>query len=186
MSSIICARCGSQVPLRRFYNPAGKPFCVRCGWNLDRAQEALAGKSTIVKLIPFVIVGVLLFVAFTTKRADLPFDFLIPGLFALVALVPLWSYYSDRKAIEVAKSTANPCLAQSQSPLDPSLQMLQSMPRPRQVRFRFVGNSGAIVVVFSTFVILTAILYVAISRRPFSAREVGWAPFFFKYCSCLW
>jgi hypothetical protein len=41
MKSFVCRRCGSPVPLRRFLNATTKPFCARCGWNLDRAEAAL-------------------------------------------------------------------------------------------------------------------------------------------------
>ena len=152
----MCPRCGSQVPLRRFFNPASKPFCARCGWNLDAAEIALAAKSTIVKFIPLGITGVILFVAFTASRADSPFIFTVPALFALVALTPLWNYYSTRNAIAAAKLTVNPALAQSQPPLDASLQMLQSLPRPRQVRFHFRGSLGAVAIVVVAVLGLTA------------------------------
>ncbi len=174
----MCPRCGSQVPLHRFFNPANKPFCERCGWNLDRAEAALAAKSTVVKLLPLGIVAVGLFAGFGALQAKASILFILPTLVALVALAPLWNYYSTRKAIAAAKSTANPSLAQAQPPIDPALQMLQAMPHPRQVRFRFQGSSAAVLVVFGAFAILNGILFVAISRRPFSPRGVGLAPLF--------
>lgn len=178
MSIIMCPRCGSQVPLRRFFNPANKPFCARCGWNLSAAETALDAKSRIMKLIPLFMAGVVVFVVFTGSRANSPFIFIVPVLFALLALAPLWNYYSTRKAIAAAKSTANPSLAQAQPPLDSALQMIQSVPRPRRVRFRFQGSSAAVLVVFGAFAILNGILFVAISRYPFSPRGVGLAPLF--------
>jgi len=55
----------------------------------------------------------------------------IPAIFLLIALVPMVGYYSTQKAIATAKFTINPDLALAQPPLDPALQMLQSLPRPR-------------------------------------------------------
>jgi uncharacterized protein (DUF983 family) len=172
MSSITCPRCGSQVPLRRFFNVASKPFCARCGWNLEAAKIALDAKSTIVKLILPGITGVILFVAFTASRADSPFIFIVPALFALVAITPLWGYYSARKALAAAKFTANPDLRQAQPPIPPSLQMLQSLPRPRRTRFSFAGNIAAVVIAFAAVGVLSAVAFVAISRRPLSHNNL--------------
>lgn len=157
MSSITCPRCGSPVVLRRFFNLANKPFCTRCGWNMDRAEAALASKGTALKLIPIAIAGLGFFAFFAATRAHSPFTYIFPAIVLLVGLAPLWSYYSNQKAIAAAKFTVNPGLAQAQPPLDPSLQMLQSLPRPRRVRFRFGGSLflGSIVVV----AFLTGLIY---------------------------
>jgi uncharacterized protein (DUF983 family) len=98
MSSITCPRCGSPVLLHRFFNVAGKPFCTRCGWNLDRTEAALAGKSTVVKLLPVGVVAVGLFGVIVATRANSPVIFIVPALFVLVALIPVCSYHSVRKA----------------------------------------------------------------------------------------
>jgi len=147
MANITCPRCGSQVPLRRFLSPASKPFCTRCGWNVEHAEAALDTKSSIVKLIPLVIAGAVLFAAVTASRTEPPFVFIIPALFALLALAPVWNYHSTRKALATAKLTANASLAMAQPPLDPSMQMLQTLPRPRRVRFRFRGSVAVIAIV---------------------------------------
>lgn len=143
MKSITCPRCGSPVLLRRLFNVASKPFCTRCGWNLDRAEATLAGKSAVVKLLPIAMVGIGLFGALVAKRANSPVIFIAPALFALVAVIPLWSYYSARKAVAAAKTTATASLALAQPPIDIALQMLPSLPRPRRVGFRFQGNLAA-------------------------------------------
>jgi uncharacterized protein (DUF983 family) len=174
MSSITCPHCGSPVSLRRFFDPVNKPFCTRCGWNLDRAEAALETKSGLVRLIPVGIAGVILLVAFTASRAELSSIFLVPALFSLIALAPLWGYYSTRRAIAAAKFTVNPSLARAQLPLDPALEMLRSVPRPRRVRFRFEG-SATVLVAFGAVAILSATLFVATSRRPFSPRGMGLA-----------
>jgi uncharacterized protein (DUF983 family) len=147
MSSIRCPRCGSPVLLRRFFNVAGKPFCAHCGWNLDRAEAALSGKSAVVKLLPIGMVAIGLFGVLVAKEASSPVILMAPALFALVAVIPLWGYYSARKAVAAAKATANPSLALAQPPIDAALQMLQSLPRPRHVGFRFQGNLAAATVV---------------------------------------
>jgi len=159
MSTITCPRCGSPVPLRRFFN-AGKPFCARCGWNLARAETALANKSAALILIPLGIAAVGLLAAFTTARVHSPLIFLLPLLIGSVVLLPVWSYVSARKAVTAAKFSINPDLAWAQPPLDPSLQQLQALPRPRQVRFRFRGNLVVVVMVMAIFFISGACAFV--------------------------
>ena len=142
MSGITCPRCGAPVALRRFFNPASKPFCTRCGWNLDRVETTLQAKSAVAKLVPLGIIAVgLLFAFMAAERSGSRYFFVLPAMlvFSLIGLIPLWGYNSTRKAIAAAKFTVNPDLAQSQPPPDASLQMLQSLPRPRRVRLRFPG-----------------------------------------------
>lgn len=182
MTSITCPRCGSPVPLRRFFTAANKPFCTRCGWNLDRAEAALAGKNTLVKFLPLGIAGIALFAFFASSRAHAPFFVMIPAFFSLFLLVPLWSYYSLRKEVAAAKMTANPGLASAQPPLDPSLQMLQSLPRPRRVRLRLKGTITAVAFVLFTFVGINAVVLLGIGRRDSSPGKDGFVvllPFLF-------
>lgn len=61
---------------------------------------------------------------------------MFPVLFAAILLLPIWGYYSTRKAIAAAKFSVNPPAAASQPVLDASLQQLQTLPRPRRVRFQ--------------------------------------------------
>ena len=163
MPSITCPRCGSPVPLRRFLSVSNKPFCSRCGWNLDRAKAALASKSTFVKFIPLGLAAMVLFFIFVNARANTPVMFVIPAIFLLIALVPMVGYYSTQKAIATAKFTVNPDLALAQPPLDPALQMLQSLPRPRRVRFRFTGSLAPLIV-FGAIAVLNVILFLAVGR----------------------
>ena len=149
MSSIICPRCGSQVPLRRFFKPANKPFCSHCGWNLARAEAALSAKRNIFKFLPLGIAIIAMLVAFGASRSHSAVPLLPLGLFALIILALFWNFYSARRAIEAAKLTANPSLAIAQPPVPQALQMLQSLPRPRRVRFQFQAGLGAIVFVFA-------------------------------------
>jgi uncharacterized protein (DUF983 family) len=183
MPSITCPRCDSPVPLRRFLNVGNKPFCSRCGWNLDRAETALASKSTFVKFIPLGLVAMILFFIFVNARANTPVMFIIPAIFLLIALVPIAGYYSTQKAIAAAKFTINPDLALAQPPLDPALQILQSLPRPRRVRFRFTG-SLAPMVVFGAIAVLNIILFMAVGRVPRHNNNDPSAtviPFFFVF-----
>ncbi len=177
MSSITCPRCGALIPVRRSLTLANKPFCTRCGWNLDRAETALAAKSAVAKLLPLGMAAVGLFAAFAALQAKAPLIFILPALFGLIALTPIWSYYAVRKAMVAARATVNPDLAVAQLALDPSLQMLQSLPRPRQVRFRFQGSSAAVVAVFGAAAILNGVLFFLISRGPLSGRDLGLTPF---------
>jgi uncharacterized protein (DUF983 family) len=165
MSSITCPRCGSPVPLRRFFNAAGKPFCTRCGWNLDRAEAALAGKGTLVKLLPVGMVAAGLFGVIVATRANSPGIFIVPALFVLVALIPLCSYFSVRKAVAEAKSTVNPSLALTEPPIDPGLQRLQSLPRPRRVGFRFQGNLAAVAAMLVIAILLAFGVFALTARK---------------------
>ena len=176
MKSFACPRCGGQVVVRQFFNLADKPFCPRCGWNLGRADSALAAKSSVVKLMPFLLAFVVLIAVFATSNAHAPALAILPVLFSVVLLVPVWSYYSARKAIAAAKLTANPGLAVSQPPLPPELQMLQSLPRPRKVRFRFGDSVAAIAIAIAAIAVVNAIAIANISRRPGPVRGFGLAP----------
>jgi uncharacterized protein (DUF983 family) len=165
MASITCPRCGAPVPHRRFLNTVNKPFCPRCGWNLQRAEAALAGKSGVMVMLPIVIVAVALFAAFAASKANAPFIFILPVFFCLIAAAPLWSYYSMRKAIAAAKFTVNPDQAQSQLPLDPSVQMLQSLSRPRRVRFSFRGSFAAVAVMLAAILVFFGVIMATANAR---------------------
>ena len=167
MSSITCPRCGSPVPLRRFFSMTNKPFCPRCGWNLDRAEAALAGKATAMKLVAFAIAGLGIFAAFAAGRTNLPILFFLPVLFGAVILLPIWGYYFTRRAIAAAKLSVNPDLARSEPPLDPALQQLQSLSRPRRVRFRFGGNLVVVAGAFALTVLMGfALIFLTAARLP--------------------
>jgi uncharacterized protein (DUF983 family) len=170
MASITCPRCGSQVPLR-FLDPGNRPFCARCGWNLDRAEAALAGNSTIIKFIPLAIGALALFVAFGVspgRATGIAIPFVV---FGLIAMIPLWGYHSARNAIAAARSAANPSFALAQPPVDPALQMLQSLPRPRRVRFRIQGSAGAFVAVLAAFLGLMVFFLVGAQGGNFSRNN---------------
>jgi uncharacterized protein (DUF983 family) len=178
MSTIACPRCGSPVEQRRFFNAVNKPFCSRCGWNLERAEVALAAKSAVMILLPAVIVIIALFAIFAASKANTPFIFIVPAFFALFALGPLWNYHSMRKAIAVAKFTVNPDLVQAQLPLDQSLQMLQSLPRPRRVRFSFRGGSAAVAVMLAGILVFFAVVLATANARHVPNNRGNFAMFF--------
>src|SRR5271168_4394562 len=50
MAEVTCPFCGAKVRLRQFLQTANKPFCAKCGWNLDRAQSDLAGTAKTMRL----------------------------------------------------------------------------------------------------------------------------------------
>jgi uncharacterized protein (DUF983 family) len=178
MSTITCPRCGSPVQQRRVFNAVNKPFCLRCGWNLQRAEVALAGKSGVMIMLPIAIVAVALFAAFAASKTNTPFIFILPAFFLLIAAAPLWSYYSMRKAIAAAKFTVNPDLAQSQLPLDPSLRMLQSLPRPRRVRFSFRGSFAAIAVMCAGILVFFGVVLATANARHAPNNRGSYAMFF--------
>jgi hypothetical protein len=143
--------------------PENKPFCARCGWNLDRAERAIGGKATMMKFIPFGIALLALAVAAMAANAKSVLPLLIPLAVGGVLLIPFSSYFSTRKVVAAAKLSVNPSLALSQPPLDPYLQQLQVLPRPRRVRFRFPGS---FVAALGVFLILAVGFIVALVIAP--------------------
>jgi len=163
MRAITCPRCGTPIDRSRPFGFQNKPFCATCGWNLERAELAVSGKSYAAALVPVAIVTVFIIGLLGFTQAKNPFVFLIPLVFGSVVLIPLWSSISTRKAVAAAKLTANPSLALSQPPLDPVLQQLRVMPRPRRVRFRVPGALASVLVL--TMVLGIGGLWIATSLK---------------------
>ena len=158
MSTIICPRCGAIVPRRMNF----KPFCSRCGWNLQRAELKVAGQTSAAKFVPIAIAVFAMFAMFAAvaqPKARTGFIF-VPIIFLSVLAIPIWSYFSTRNAVAEAKSTANPALALSQPPLDPALQRLQVMPRPRRVKFR-LPSALIVIVIFAALLGFGATVFTA-------------------------
>jgi len=168
MSNITCPLCGSPIKQRAFFGQ-GKPFCVQCGWILERAESSLKEKSRASQfiLVAFAIMAIGLFwVSSSAGRGRRPIAALpILAIFALAGGLPLWSYLSTKRAIALAKSTSPTLGVQAQPIPDAFLQRIQSLPRPRRVRFRFPGASAGIVVV--ALAMLSGIMFFATARvRP--------------------
>jgi len=171
MSNITCPLCGSPIKQRGFFGQ-GKPFCVHCGWNLERAESSLKEKSRASQFIvvAFAIMAIGLFwVTSSIDRGKHPFTALpILAIFALAGGLPLWGYLSTKRAIALAKATPSLQGVRAQPIPDAFLQRIQSLPRPRRVRFRFPGASTGIVVF--AFAILFGIMALATAR---SGAPVG-------------
>jgi len=165
VNGITCPLCGSSVPLRRFFARSNKPFCARCGWNLDRAEAALNETKTMLKFIALGIAGVGLFAMFAALRAHEPEVFWFPAIFVVIAMVPLRNYISARRAITAAKSTVIPDAARTNPPVLPSVHSLLSMPRPRRVRVNFTGTLG-LLTLLSAVILLCLVLMV-----PFTGHD---------------
>jgi uncharacterized protein (DUF983 family) len=165
MKTITCPRCGAPVTIYRAFRPTVKPFCSRCGWNLERAKIVAAGSSPVAKFVPVFIIAIAALIGFSAvSRSASPVAWILPLLIGAVALIPLWMTFSNRKDVEAAMSSVNPSLALAQPPLDPALQQLQAMPRPRRVRFRV---PGALITVLALAVILGfGGLYIATQAKP--------------------
>ena len=150
MKTITCPHCGAPIAIYRAFRPTVKPFCAHCGWNLQRAEIAVAGKNSVAKLVPIGIAVVALLVALTAAKAHTAGLLVAALVIGAVMLLPYWAFVSTRKAIAAAKSSVNPSLALAQPPLDPALQPLPSLPRPRRVRFR-VPHAVVIVLLIAAF-----------------------------------
>jgi uncharacterized protein (DUF983 family) len=165
MKTITCPRCGAPIAIYRAFRPTIKPFCARCGWNLERAKIAAAGSSPIAKFVPVFIIAIAVLIGFSAaSRNSSPLAWILPLLIGGIALIPLWMTFSNRKAVEAAMSSVNPTLAQAQPPVDPQLQQLQAMPRPRRVRFRVPG--ALLTVLALTLIVGFGGLYLATRAKP--------------------
>jgi uncharacterized protein (DUF983 family) len=169
MRTILCPRCGAPIATYRPFRPTIKPFCLRCGWNLQRAEAAMARTGTAMRIVPIAIAGVALFflIILAFSRTPSFVSFLVPAAFCAIVLIPFWSYYSARKQLDAAKSSVNPDLAMAQPFVDPALQRLQTLPRPRRVRFRF--PSGLLVILLFLVLLPIGVLYL-IGHNPAAAR----------------
>ena len=150
-----------------------KPFCARCGWNLARAEAGASGKNMVLILVALAMAALAMFAAFAMTqskfRVSLAF-YLVPIAFGAIFLIPLWGFYSTRKMLAAARLSANPDLALAQPPLDPALQQLQVLTRPRRVRFRFGGNLALGVAGLVTAVLLGfGVLFLVSSSGPRTA-----------------
>jgi hypothetical protein len=181
MSNITCPLCGSHIKQWGFFGQ-GKPFCVQCGWNLERAATSLREKARVPLfiLVAFAIMAIGLFwVTSSTGRGGHLFPVLpIVAIFVLAGGLPLWSYFSTKRAIAFAKATPSVQGAQAQPVPDAFLQRIQSLPRPRRVRFRFPGNSVAVFVL--AVAMLFGIMFFATARvrPPGGARNTAPFPHF--------
>ena len=151
MSNITCPLCGSAVTLRQFFDRSTKPFCARCGWNLEQAESSLKEKARVPQfiLVAFAILAIGLFWFSSSVAGG---KHLVPALpilaiFVLAGSMPVWSYLSTKRAIALAKATPSLQGVQVQPLPGAFLQRIQSLSRPRRVRFRFTGASAVVVLV---------------------------------------
>ncbi len=177
MSNITCPLCGSPIKQRGFFGQ-GKPFCVQCGWNLERAESSLKEKSRASQfiLVAFAIMAIVLFWVSSSTGRGKPTVTTLPilAIFALAGGLPLWSYLSTKRAIALAKATPSVPGVQAQPLPDAFLQRLQSLPRPRRVRFRFPGAIVGIVVF--AFAMLFGIMFFVTARSGAPVRPKDPAP----------
>ena len=181
MSNITCPLCGAPIKERVFFGQ-GKPFCVHCGWNLESAASSLKEKARVAQLIlaAFAIMAIALFWASSNARRD---DHLFPALpvlavFALAGGIPMWSYLSTRRAIALAKATPSLQGVQAQPIPDAFMQRIQSLPRPRRVRFYFPG-AMAVIAVFAFAILFGIMIYgMARVRAPVEPRNTAPFPYF--------
>lgn len=167
MRTILCPRCGAPIATYRAFRPTIKPFCSRCGWNLQRAEATIARTGSTMMFIPIAIAALALLIAFATARTVSPIGILVPLAVGAILLIPSWSYCSARKQLDAAKSSANPALAMGQPFVDPSLQRLQALPRPRRVRFR--APTSLLIILLFLVLLPIGVVYL-MTHHPASAR----------------
>src|SRR5208282_519655 len=178
MSNITCPLCGAPVTVRGFLGQ-GKPFCAQCGWNLQRAESSLSASSRAPQVVAaaFAIMAIALLWMVSNAHGEKNLVAVLPILviFALVGGTLYWSYLSTKRAIAQAKATPSLQGVQAQPIPNAFLQRIQSLPRPRRVRFRFPGASAAIAV--CAFGILAGILVFSAARVGPASRPQNTAPF---------
>jgi uncharacterized protein (DUF983 family) len=157
MKTITCPRCGAPISIYRAFRPVIKPFCSRCGWNLHRAELAVAGTTLTTKLIPIGIGLLFVVIGLTAARTASPATLVALLAVGAIVLIPMWTNFSAQKAIAAAKLSVNPALA-SEPFVDPALRQLQAMPRPRRLRFRVPGSVKVILLVALLIVVGTIYL----------------------------
>ena len=178
MSNITCPLCGAPTTQRGLFG-RGKPFCVQCGWNLQRAESALKEQSRASQFIP-VAFGILAitfaWLVSSTDRGNHAVPAVaILAIFALAGGLPLWSYFSTKRAIAFARANLPVPGTLAQPVPDALLQRIQSLPRPRRVRFHFPGALAGLTVL--AFAVLLAIMVYGLARvqapgRPRPATPV--------------
>jgi len=178
MANITCPLCGSAIQNRGVFGQ-GKPFCTHCGWNLERVESSLNANSRAAVLVAagFATLAIGLFLAASNARSGgqmIP-AFAILVMFVLAGGIPYWRYLSMKRAIAQAKATPSLQGVQAQPIPNAFLQRIQSLPRPRRVRFRFPGASAAIAV--CAFGILAGILVFSAARVGPASRPQNTAPF---------
>jgi hypothetical protein len=166
--------------MRQFFARSNKPFCGRCGWNVERAEVALNDTKAMLKFIGLGVAGVALFAAFGALRSHDTELLWFPAVFVLIAVVPLWNYISARGAIAAAKSTAVPDLAQTILPIHSSIQLLLSLPRPRRVRVGLTGTLGLITLLSAVILLcLLSMVPFAWHDSPVASRNSPLIPLLF-------
>ncbi len=102
----------------------------------------------------------------------------ILAVFALAGGLPLWSYFPVKRAIALAKSTPQMQGVQAQPIPDAFLQRIQSLSRPRRVRFRFPG-APAVIVAFAFAVLFGIFIFAMTSVKPAAGpRDTAPFPYF--------
>src|SRR5271157_3045492 len=181
MANITCPLCGSPVEQGGVFGQ-GKPFCARCGWNLARAENSLTANSRVPQIMvaAFAMMAIGLFWVTASAKGGTPLVPVLPILviFALAGGIPYWSYLSKKRAIAQAKAAPSLQGVQAQPIPDAFLQRIQSLSRPRRVRFGFPGAPVA-AVVFG-FAMLSGALFFATGRvgPPAGPRDAAPFPYF--------
>ncbi len=178
MSNITCPLCGAPVTARAFFGQV-KPFCTHCGWNLERVQSSLNAKSRIAPLLAagFGILAVSLVLVTSSTRGGAHLIPIIPIFlfFLLVGGIPYWGYVSNKRAIAAAKAVVPMQGVQTQPIPDGFMQRVQTLSRPRRVRFSFPGAAAGVVVF--AFGMIIFIMFLATTRvRPSTVPQHA-APF---------
>jgi len=181
MSNITCPLCGSPIKQRGVFGQ-GKPFCAHCGWNLQRVESSLKtnSRAPLILAVAFAFLAAGLFWVSSNKHGEMHWfpALAVLAVFALAGGIPYWSYLSTKRAIALAEATSSLQGTQAQPIPDAFLQRIQSLPRPRRVRFGFPGAALGIVVF--AFAILFGIMFVATARirPPGVARDTAPFPYF--------
>jgi uncharacterized protein (DUF983 family) len=171
MTTVICPFCGAEVRLHQFLQAANKPFCAKCGWNLDRAQSDLAGTAKTMRLFATAfLLGIALTTAVSIYNKELAGFVPIALILGVVTFAYAWNYWGTKRALESASLGIKTEPSSGKTPV-PSLflQRVQALSRPRRVTLQFTGYVAVLLFVFVLTVV--GLLFFAVGTERTGSFE---------------
>ena len=160
MAAIFCPRCGVQAGGGNRFWGWSKPFCTACGWNVALARDRSRSQLRQMGLGLIVVAIILGYDAYSARgKFDLfPFGFflILIGLCAIVSWKRLKLLVNARLPPDPSSTSASQisATARAKQAREATYQHLQTLPRPRPVRFKSVPR--VIFLAFPTSWILIA------------------------------
>jgi hypothetical protein len=166
MASVTCPICGNNVTLYRFLQTANKPFCTKCGWNIERARIELATrKKELWLLLSISGLSTLAVIVVWLHEKELPGFFPLVQMAIVITFAYSWNSLGIKRAITDARLPNPKALQRLVEPKVLFLQKIASLERPRRVVLRFAGALATLFLIFIFFAqCLVAYLFAAYGR----------------------